>query len=73
MSGSYPHLKVGKPDVRPDAPSHTPGIRMGNSTGNYRKQGGHLPDGKATAARSTGINASKRDPIVPQMPNLPPA
>jgi hypothetical protein len=73
MSGSYPYLKVGKPDVRPDAPSHTPGIRMGNATGNYEKQAGHLPDGKATAERSTGINASKRDPIVPQMPNLPPA
>ena len=73
MSDSYPHLKVGKPDVRPDAHSHTPGIRMGNSKGNYGKQGGHLPDGKATAERSTGINASKRDPIVPQMPNLPPA
>jgi len=73
MSGSYPNIKVGKPDVRPDAPSHTPGIRMGNAKGNYEKQAGHLPDGKATAERSTGVNASKRDPIVPQMPNLPPA
>ena len=73
MSDSYPHLKVGKPHVRPDAPSHTPGIRMGNSKGNYKKQAGHLPDGKATAERSTGVNAGDRDPIVPQMPNLPPA
>ena len=73
MSGSYPNIKVGKPDVRPDAPSHTTGIRMGNAKGNYEKQAGHLPDGKATAERSTGVNASKRDPIVPQMPNLPPA
>ena len=73
MSGSYPNIKVGKPDVRPDAPSHTTGIRMGNAKGNYEKQAGHLPDGKATAERSTGVNASKRNPIVPQMPNLPPA
>jgi hypothetical protein len=73
MSDSYPHLKVGKPDVRPDAPSHTRGIRMGNATGNYGKQAGHLPDGKATAERSTGVNPGNRDPIVPQMPNLPPA
>ena len=73
MSGSYPNIKVGKPDVRPDAPSHTAGIRMGNAQGNDEKQAGHLPDGKATAERSTGVNASKRNPIVPQMPNLPPA
>jgi hypothetical protein len=73
MSDSYPHLKVGKPDVRPDAPSHTRGIRMGNAKGNYAKQAGHLPDGKVTAKRSTGVNAAGRDPIVPQMPNLPPA
>jgi hypothetical protein len=73
MSDSYPHLKVGKPDVRPDAPSHTRGIRMGNSRGNYEQQAGHRPDGKATAERSTGVDAGKRNPIVPQMPNLPPA
>jgi hypothetical protein len=73
MIDSDLNIKVGKPDVRPDAPSHVRGIRMGNAAGNYRKQAGHLPDGKATAERSTGIGASKRNPIVPQMPNLPPA
>jgi len=74
MSSSYPYLKVGKPDVRPDAPSHTPGIKMGNSEGNYAKQKGHLPDGRVTAERSTGVGAKRREPIVPQaMPNLPPA
>ena len=73
MTTSYPYLKVGKPDVSPDAPSHTPGIRMGNSEGNYKKQKGHLPDGRVTAERSTGINPELRNPIVPQvMPNLPP-
>jgi hypothetical protein len=34
---------------------------------------GHLPDGKATAERSTGINADKRNPIDPNSPNLSPA
>jgi hypothetical protein len=53
-------------------PSHTKGIRMGNQPGSYEKQAGHLPDGKATAARSTGINAADREPIDPRMPTLPP-
>jgi hypothetical protein len=34
---------------------------------------GHLPDGKATAERSTSINADKRNPIDPNSPNLSPA
>lgn len=71
MSTSYPYLKVGKPDVKPDAPSHTPGIKMGNTGG--KKQKGHLPDGRVTAERSTGVNPGGREPIAPQvMPNLPP-
>ena len=53
-------------------PSHTRGIRMGNKPGSYEKQAGHLPDGKATAARSTGVNAADREPIDPQMPTLSP-
>ena len=67
------NLRVGKPDVAPDAPSHTPGIKMGNARGNYEKQPGHRPDGRVTAERSTGINPRNEDPIDPRMPNLPPA
>jgi hypothetical protein len=67
------NLKVGKPDVSPDTPAHTPGIQMGNSKGNYEKQAGHLPDGRSTAERSTGINAKDHGPIDPRMPNLSPA
>jgi hypothetical protein len=52
--------------------SHTKGIRMGNQTGGYEKQAGHLPDGRATAARSTGVNAADREPIDPSMPTLSP-
>jgi hypothetical protein len=62
-----------RPAVSPDAPSHVKGISQGNARGNYEKQPGHLPDGRSTARRSTGINPHLRDPIDPRMPNLSPA
>ncbi len=65
-------MKVGKPDVKPDAPSHVKGIKAGNSKGNYERQSGHNPDGTSTAARSTGVNPKAHDPIDPSMPNLSP-
>ena len=40
------NLKVGKPDVAPDAPSHVPGIKRATRRGSYEKQPGHLPDGR---------------------------
>ena len=66
------NLKVGQPDVSPDAPAHTPGIKKGNAKGNYDRMAGHLPDGRSTAERSTGINAKAMNPIDPRMPNLSP-
>jgi hypothetical protein len=54
-------------------PTHVKGIKEGNSKGNYEKQAGHNPDGTSTAERSTGVGASKRNPIDPRMPNLSPA
>jgi hypothetical protein len=66
-------IETGKPDTTQDAAAHTPGNNQGNSVGNYEKQDGHLPDGRATAAKSTGINTGGREPIDPRMPNLPPA
>lgn len=66
------NLKTGKPDVKPDAPSHVPGIRMGNARGNYKSMPSHNPDGTSTAERSTGINPQLRNPIDPRMPNLSP-
>jgi hypothetical protein len=66
-------ITVGEPDVKIDAPSHTPGTKQGNSRGNYEKQPGHLPDGRSTAQRSTSIDAKGREPIDPSMPNLSPA
>ena len=55
-----------------DLPTHTPGIKQGNSPGNYERQTGHLEDGRSTAARSTGINPGMEEPIDPRMPNLSP-
>jgi hypothetical protein len=66
-------LKLGKPDVKTDHPSHVAGINQGNAKGNYEAQPGHHPDGTADARRSTGINPKDRDPIDPSMPNLSPA
>jgi hypothetical protein len=66
-------VRVGKPHTSPDKPTHTPGTKQGNSRGNYDKQAGHLPDGRSTAERSTGVNPRREDPILPGMPNLSPA
>jgi hypothetical protein len=56
-----------------DKPTHVKGIKQGNSSGNYEKQGGHNPDGTSTAVRSTGIGPAASEPIDPSMPNLSPA
>lgn len=53
-----------------DLPAHTPGIKQGNSKGNYDAQRGYQPDGRRTAEAATGINAGKRNPIDPRMPRL---
>ena len=66
-------IRLGKKDKPTDAPTHVKGIKEGNSTGNYEKQNGHKPDGRASAAKSTGINVGGREPIDPRMPNQPPA
>lgn len=65
-------IRVGKSRVRPDTPSHVPGVRQGNAEGAYLSQPGHHPDGSVDARRSTGIQPHRRDPIDPRMPNLPP-
>jgi hypothetical protein len=65
-------IRTGKPDVDTKALGHTPGVKQGNSTGNYEKQVGHKADGRATSERSTGVNAKAANPIDPRMPNLSP-
>jgi len=65
-------IKVGKPDIRPDATSHTKGVHSGNAPGAYAKEIGHHADGTADARRSTGVAPKRHDVILPSMPNLPP-
>jgi len=65
-------IRIGRPRTSPDAPAHVSGLRAGNSPGNYESSPGHLPDGRSTARRSTGINPGASDPILPEMPNLSP-
>ena len=71
--GNNGSIRTGKPKVDPTALTHVPGVRSGNKKGSYRQEPGHLPDGRSTARRSTGINDKERDPILPEMPNLSPA
>lgn len=66
-------IRVGRPDVAPDTPSHVKGVRQGNERGAYRRQVGHNPDDTADARRSTGIRPGKENPILPIMPNLSPS
>ena len=66
------NLRVGKAMARPDLTAHLRGTHEGNK-GPFEKNPGHKPDGRATAARSTGINVGEHEPIDPRMPNLPPA
>jgi len=65
-------IRVGKPDVTPDATAHMKGVHQGNAPGAYAKQIGHHADGTADARRSTGIAPRRHDTILPVMPNLPP-
>jgi hypothetical protein len=73
------NLRVGKAEARPAQPTHVAGIREGNKLGAIHRQAGlhqHPDDPRiatCSAARSTGINPSRHDPIDPRMPRLTPA
>jgi hypothetical protein len=71
------NIIVGEPDVRPSAPSHSPGVREGNARSAMTREPGIRPLGRfmaqATVRRSTGINPKGRQPIDPRMPLLTPA
>lgn len=66
------NIRVGKPDVRPDDPTHVRGVRQGNEENAYHKQIGHYRDGTADARRSTGIRPKEHNAILKIMPNIPP-
>jgi hypothetical protein len=71
------NIVVGKPEVKPDTPSHTAGVREGNKRKVVIPEPGthhvHPLKAQASARRSTGINAKGRQPIDPRMPLLFPA
>jgi hypothetical protein len=66
------NIRVGKPQTRPDSPTHVRGVRQGNEKDAYTKQTGHREDGTADARRSTGIRPKEHNAILKIMPNLPP-
>ncbi len=55
-----------KQDTTPDAPSHTPGTAKGEEQAK-----GKTKEPSRTARDSTSINPDDREPIDPQMPNMP--
>ena len=59
-------IKVGKADIKPDASAHQAGVSQGNA-GRFDSQVGHLPDGRSTAERSTGVNPKHANPIDPRV------
>jgi hypothetical protein len=71
------NIRVGKPDTKPSAPSHTKGVREGNEPRRAQREDGHVVVDpvtlRATGRRSTGINAKDREPIDPRSPKLTPA
>ena len=65
-------VRTGRPQVRPDTPSHVAGIHQGNAPGAWDRMRGHHADGRVDARRSTGVNPKGAQPIDARMPNLPP-
>jgi hypothetical protein len=63
------NIRVGRPDITPDATSHVKGVAQGN---HGRRQRGVRKDGTADARRSTGISPRRHNAILVVMPNIPP-
>jgi hypothetical protein len=64
------------PYAKPPHPVHVPGTKKGEEMALESKEPGrkktNTPNYR-TARDSTGINARRRGPIIPAMPNIPPA
>lgn len=62
-------------DSRSELPAHTPGTPRGEEVVRKggREPGRDVPNVGRTARDATSINAQAREPIDPQMPDLPPA
>jgi hypothetical protein len=68
------NIKVGKPDVKPTAPSHVRGVYQGNRHHPMLRKGENDSEDRAEGAarRSTGINPDEHEAIDPRMPKLSP-
>ncbi|MEU2923902.1 hypothetical protein AB0D42_12460 [Streptomyces sp. NPDC048304] len=64
-------IRVGRPQAKPDTPTHVPGLHQGNK-GPYQHQTGHHRDGTSDARRSTGIHWKRHNAIMKIMPNISP-
>jgi hypothetical protein len=60
---------------KPPVPDHVSGTPKGEEQALKGREPGRETDRKSyrDARDSTGINADKRQPIIPGMPNIPPA
>jgi hypothetical protein len=61
---------------KPPQPVHIPGTKKGEEMAMEKKEPGRKQDNAPnyrSARDSTGINADKRGPLIPQMPSIPPA
>jgi hypothetical protein len=70
------NIRVGKPDVKPNTPSHVRGVYQGNGKGHLKRQRGIEPEGdgaRGSARRSTGIDPGRHEVIDPRMPKISPA
>ena len=71
------NVVVGKPDVKPSAPSHTRGVFQGNKPHlTQRRKGIEMEEenrAEGSARRSTGIRPKDHEVIDPRMPKISPA
>ena len=71
------NVVVGKPDVKPSAPSHIRGVFQGNHPHFGQRHKGiedeREDSAKGSARRSTGIRPEEHDVIDPRMPKISPA
>jgi hypothetical protein len=64
-------IRVGRPQAKPDTPTHVRGLHQGNR-GPYADQTGHHEDGTSDARRSTGIHWKRHDALLKAMPSISP-
>ena len=70
------NIVVGKPDVKPSAPSHTRGVFQGNKPHPTQRHKGIEEENdraEGSARRSTGIRPKDHEVIDPRMPKISPA